>query len=103
DNAFGFKLLAETRKALPGRNVFQSPVGMALALAMAGNGARGQTLQEMAGTLHLAGVAPAEWNAGNKMLLDHLLALDPKITLEIANSLWMQAGGQIQPDFISGC
>jgi serpin B len=103
DNAFGFKLLAETRKALPGRNVFQSPVGMALALAMAGNGARGQTLQQMAGTLHLAGVAPAEWNAGNKMLLDHLLALDPKITLEIANSLWTQAGGQIQPDFISSC
>ena len=103
DNAFGFKLLAETRKALPSRNVFQSPVGMALALAMAGNGAGGQTLRQMAGTLQLPGVAPAEWNAGNKLLLDHLLALDPKIKLEIANGLWTQTGAKIKPDFIASC
>ena len=103
DNAFGFKLLAETRKALPGRNVFQSPVGMALALALAGNGARGQTLQQMAATLQLEGVAPAGWNEGNKLLLAHLLTLDPKIKLEIANSLWTQAGAPIKPAFISDC
>lgn len=103
DNAFGFNLLAETRKALPGRNVFQSPVGMALALAMAGNGARGQTLQQMAATLQLEGVPPAGWNEGNKLLLAHLLALDPKIKLEIANSLWTQAGAPIKPAFISDC
>ncbi|MGD0413626.1 MAG: serpin family protein, partial [Verrucomicrobiota bacterium] len=96
DNAFGFKLLAETRKTLPGRNVFQSPVGLALALAMAGNGAGGQTLQQMAGTLQWQGAAPAEWNAGNQQLLGHLLALDPKIKLEIANSLWTQAGAPIK-------
>jgi serpin B len=101
DNAFGFKLLAETRKALPGRNVFQSPVGMALALAMAGNGARGQTLQQMAATLQLEGVPPAGWNEGNKLLLAHLLALDPTIKLEIANSLWTQAGADIKPEFIA--
>ena len=77
-NAFGFKLLAETRKTQPGGNVFQSPVGMALALAMAGNGARGETLQQMAGTLQWKEGTPSEWNEGNKMLLDHLLALDTK-------------------------
>jgi len=101
DNAFGFKLLAETRKEMPGKNVFQSPVGMALALAMAGNGAQGQTLQEMAATLQLAGVTPEAWNAGNKLLLDHLLGLDPKIKLEIANSLWTQTGAKIKPEFIA--
>jgi serpin B len=103
DNAFGFRLLAETRKAAPGRNVFQSPVGMALALAMAGNGARGQTLQQMAASLQLAGAAPAEWNAANKSLLDRLLALDARIQLEIVNGLWTQTGAQIKPDFISAC
>ncbi len=102
DNAFGFKLLSETRKALPGGNVFQSPVGMALALAMAGNGAQGQTLQQMAATLQLPGLAPGEWNVGNKLLLDHLLALDPKIKLEIANSLWTQTGADIKPEFVAG-
>jgi len=72
---------------------------MALALAMAGNGAGGQTLREMAGTLQLPGAAPAEWNAGNKLLLDHLLALDPKIKLEIANSLLDAGGCQDQAGF----
>ncbi len=103
DNAFGFKLLAETRKALPGGNVFQSPVGMALALGMAGNGARGQTLEQMAATLQLPGVAPSGWNEDNQMLLGHLLGLEPKITLEIANSLWTQAGEKIKPDFAASC
>jgi serpin B len=100
DNAFGFKLLAETRKALPGGNVFQSPVGMAQALTMAANGAQGQTLQQMAATLELP-VTQEEWNAGNKKLLDHLLGLDPKIKLEIANSLWTQAGADIKPEFVA--
>ncbi len=103
DNAFGFKLLAETRKEAPGRNVFQSPVGMALALAMAGNGARGQTLEQMAGTLQMPGVAAPAWNEGNKLLLDHLLGLDARIKLEIANSLWTQADAKIKPDFVSSC
>ena len=62
-----------------------------------------QTLQQMAATLQMEGVPPAEWNAGNKLLLDHLLALDPKIKLEIANSLWTQADAKIKPDFISDC
>ena len=101
DNAFGFKLLSETRKALPGGNVFQSPMGMALALAMAGNGAQGQTLQEIAVTLGLPGLTPDEWNAGNKLLLAHLLALDPKIKLEIANSIWTQTGAGIKPEFVA--
>jgi serpin B len=103
DNAFGFKLLAETRKAQPGGNVFQSTVGLALALDMAGNGARGETLRQMAATLQKEGSPPAEWNAGNRLLLDHLLGLDPKITLEIANSVWTQEDAKIKPDFISDC
>jgi serine protease inhibitor len=103
DNAFGFKLLAETRKEAPGRNIFQSPVGMALALAMAGNGARGQTLEQMAGTLQMPGAAADAWNEGNKLLLDHLLGLDARIKLEIANSLWTQADAKIKPDFTSSC
>jgi serpin B len=37
------------------------------------------------------------------LLLDHLLGLDPKIKLEIANSLWTQADAKIKPDFIASC
>jgi serpin B len=103
DNALGFKLLAETRKAQPGGNVFQSPLGLALALGMAGNGARGQTLEQIAATLQWPGAGPSAWNEGNLMLLAHLSGLDAKITLEIANSLWTQAGARIKPDFVANC
>ena len=72
DNALGFKLLAATRKAATGGNVFQSPLGLALALGMAGNGARGQTLDQIAATLQMPGDAPSAWNGGNQMLLGRL-------------------------------
>lgn len=103
DNALGFKLLAETRKARTDGNVFQSPLGLALALGMAGNGARGQTLEQIAATLQMPGLAPSAWNEGNQMLLGHLSGLDPKITLEIANSLWLQTDAKIKPDFVASC
>jgi serpin B len=103
DNAFGFKLLAETRKAQPGGNVFQSPVGLALALAMATDGAHGETLRQMAAALQWEGASPAQWDAGNKMLLDYLSGLDSRIQLEIANSLWTQADAKIKPEFIADC
>jgi serine protease inhibitor len=103
DNALGFKLLAATRKAGTGGNVFQSPLGLALALGMAGNGARGQTLDQIAATLQMPGDAPSAWNGGNQMLLGHLSGLDPRITLEIANSLWLQTGAKIKPDFVASC
>ncbi len=103
DNALGFKLLAATRKAATGGNVFQSPLGLALALGMAGNGARGQTLDQIAATLQMPGDAPSAWNGGNQMLLGRLSGLDPRITLEIANSLWLQTGAKIKPDFVASC
>jgi serpin B len=103
DNALGFKLLAETRKGQPGANVFQSPLGLALSLGMAGNGARGLTLEQIAATLQWPGAGPSAWTEGNRMLLGHLLGLDAKITLEIANSLWTQAGEKIKPDFVTSC
>jgi serpin B len=100
-NAFGFKLLAETRKSLPAANVFQSPVGLAFALSMVGNGAEGETRNQIARALQLEGVAPAELNEGNKLLLDRLSALDPKIKLEIANGIWTDKNAKIKPAFLS--
>jgi serpin B len=101
DNAFGFKLLAETRKAQPGANIFQSPVGLALAMAMVENGARGETLDQMAKTLEQEGAALEAVNGQNIKLLGQLLMQDPGCTLEIANGLWTQQGANIKPAFLA--
>jgi serpin B len=103
DNAFGFRLLAETRKSKPGGNVFQSPVGLALALAAVANGADGQTWKEMSHTLGAEGLPLSEFNAGYRALLDHLNAIDPRIKLEIATSIWTGGNSQIKPAFLSRC
>ena len=100
-NAFGFKLLAETRKALPAANVFQSPVGLAFALSMVENGAEGETRNQIALALQQGGVAPADLNEANKLLLDRLSALDPKIKLEIANGIWTDKKAKIKPAFLA--
>jgi serine protease inhibitor len=101
DNAFGLKLLAQTRQSVPGENVFLSPVGLAFVLSMAANGAQGETLREMAATLQLDFGGP-ELNEANRALFEHLSKLDPKIKLEIANSLWAAQDAELKAPFLAG-
>src|SRR5271157_2087984 len=77
-NAFGLKLLAQTRQSVPGQNVFLSPAGLAFALSMAANGAQGETLRQMRAALQLEEGGP-DLNEANQALLEHLSKLDPKI------------------------
>ncbi len=100
-NDFGLKLLAQTRRSLPKTNFFLSPAGLAFALAMAQNGAQGETLRQITATLHVGNIPLPQLNQDNKALLDHLSKLDPKIKLEIANALWLNAEASIKPDFIA--
>jgi serpin B len=100
-NAFGFELLARTGKLLPNENVFLSPAGAALALAMVENGAQGATRQQMAKTLRLEDFTPSQINEANAALMDRLSRLDPKIQSRIANGIWSAKEAQIWPEFIS--
>jgi serpin B len=101
-NAFGFKLLGETRKSLPDANIFQSPAGLAFALSMLQNGARGETRNQIAQILQEENISTEAWNAAIQSLLGRLAALDPKIKLEIANGIWTARGADIKPGFLSG-
>jgi serpin B len=98
-NSFGLKLLTQTRQSVPGRNVFLSPAGLAFALFMAANGAQGETLRQMKATLQLKPGEPLK--EANQALLEHLSKLDPKIKLEIANSLWTARDAKINPAFLA--
>jgi serpin B len=100
-NGLGFRLLAQCRQSLPKTNYFLSPAGLAFALSMVQNGAQGETLRQILATIQGGTISPAELNEANKEMLDHLMKLDPKIKLEIANAIWIDQKASVKPDFIS--
>src|SRR5215217_5248064 len=87
---FAFKLFAELTKSNIEQNVFISPASVALALALAYNGARGETARAIARTLELGEISLEALNRANAALIESLRALDPHVMLAIANSLWAQ-------------
>jgi serine protease inhibitor len=98
---FAFKLFAELTKSSVEQNVFTSPTSVALALGMAYNGARGETARAIARTLELGELGLDALNRANAALIESLHALDPHVTLAIANSLWAQQGISFAPDFLN--
>ena len=97
---FSFKLYNQLLKQRTGKNVFVSPSSVILALAMTYNGAEGETRQAMARALELEGLSLDEVNRGFADLKSMLGSADPKLQLNIANSLWARKGFSLKPDFI---
>lgn len=97
---FGFKLYGEVLKQNAGKNVFVSGPSVALALAMTYNGAEAETKQAMTRALELQGISADEVNQAFRDLNAALANPDPKVQLQIANSLWGRRGVTFKPDFI---
>jgi serpin B len=97
---FGFRLYAEVTGRSGGKNVFVSPSSIGLALAMAYNGAEGETKQVIARGLALQGMGLEEVNRAYAQLKAALENPDPKVQLNIANSLWARKGMTFKPQFI---
>jgi len=97
---FAFKLFAELTKSTSEKNVFISPASVTLALALAYNGARGETERAIARTLELGEIDLDALNRANAALIESLRALDPQVVLAIANSLWAQQGMTFDPAFL---
>jgi serpin B len=95
DGRFGADLYA----ALRGRgNLVFSPAAVAAALRMVLLGARGDTAAQLAAVLHLAG--PQDAADGLRAVAGLPSQLAPGgITLRAPNTLWLQAGLPVQPDF----
>jgi serpin B len=86
-NEFGFKLYKNL--AIGNENIMISPVGVSLAMEMAYNGAAGTTQEAMATALNMQGIDVERLNKNNLALLYLLTMADPKVTLNVANSIWM--------------
>lgn len=97
---FAFKLFSGIAEQDAGKNVFISPQSVAVVLATACTGARGETREAMVKTLELQGISMEDINRGNAALKGVLASLDPKIRLNIANSLWAREGLPFEQDFI---
>lgn len=99
NNDFGFHLYEELYSG--GENIMISPVSIAMALAMTYNGAQGETKEAMAEALQIQGFELEQLNRNNLALLYFLRTADPKVSLNIANSVWMRQGFAFAPDFMS--
>ncbi len=101
DNAFGLELFTEVMQdAEPEENIMISPLSVALALGMTYNGSASTTREAMEKTLRLEGLTQDEINDGYKSIIDQMLDLDPKVLMEIANSIWYREGFEVEDDFI---
>ena len=101
DNAFGLELFREVVGSEENaKNIMVSPLSVSLALAMTYNGADSTTREAMEETLHLSGLTVDEINNTYKNLIHAMINLDPKVTLDIANSIWYRDGFYVEPDFL---
>ncbi len=102
DNAFGLELFQKVVASdTEADNIFISPTSVALALAMTYNGAAGETKTAMENTLKKNGFTLDEINDSYKSLINALVSVDPKVLLEIANSIWYRQEFSVLPEFIS--
>lgn len=97
---FGFNLFNEILNTEEDKNIFISPFSVSLALAMTLNGAAETTEQAMTDTLQLQGNDSETINTSYALLLQALKSSDPKVTLEIANSLWADQHFTFNQDFL---
>jgi serpin B len=101
DNAFGLALFNAVNRSATS-NVAISPIGIALALQMVYNGARGSTQQGMSQGLQLQGLGALAVDQYNAALQAALIKPDPKAQLRMASSLWMHLReNPVLPSFVS--
>jgi len=88
-NAFGFDLLRRIAADTPDSTHFISPFSASMALGMTLNGAVGETFDGMRTALRFGSdLDEAAINASYRSLIDLLTDLDPRVSFQIANSVW---------------
>ena len=105
NTAFALDLYQALREG--GGNLFFSPYSISLALAMTYAGARGETEQQMAQTLHFTlpqDVLHSAFNALDLELASRGEEIEEQegepFRLHIANSIWGQQGYEFTPEFL---
>ncbi len=101
-NQFSFDLFREATRALPANsNAFLSPFSASMALGMAMNGSSGSTRDSMRAALRVAGEDLAAINQSYKSLLELYTGLDHSTEMLVANSVWLDQGFPVRPEFLA--
>lgn len=97
-NELSFALFQKIRGSEE-QDLFISPTSLFLALSMVYNGAEGETKEEMAQALQLAGIDEEKLNKASASLVNQLQKDDESIQLDIANSIWLNEQFHFQEGF----
>jgi len=101
-NIFGFNIFKEVAKNTQGdTNVFISPLSISLALTMLYNGSASITKDELRSGLGYEGLTDEQVNIANRDLIKALIEADPKVNMQIANSIWYKNDMYVKPGFIA--
>ena len=99
--SFGFNLFDHIANQDTNKNIFISPVSVAIALSMTYNGASGETQQAIAKALELEGIKIDEVNDFNRNIQQLLTNGDTNVELNIANSLWARKDIALEATFLN--
>ncbi|NLL06751.1 MAG: proteinase IV [Clostridiaceae bacterium] len=81
-------------------NIFFSPFSISMALSMPYQGAETTTKEAMAKTLNYTGISTEEINQSYVEHLSYFKRLYPQLTLDVANSIWVQKGFEVKESFL---
>ncbi len=98
-NDFAFDIFSRINVDQPDQNLFISPLSISTALSMTANGAVGETKNGIKETLHQQDLTDKEINEAYKTLVDFITDLDPKVTMNLANSNWYKQDYSIEENF----
>jgi len=101
NNNFGINVFNQLIKQSPQNNIFISPASIAMALSMVYNGADGSTQTAMQKVLNYQGLSLDTINNSSEALISSLKNPDPKVTLSIANSVWLKQGISVNKSFLN--
>ena len=102
-NGFGLELFDAVIDDSDGGNLFISPLSVSMALGMAYNGALGSTEEGMREALSFGDLTSDQINENYRSLIDLLIDMDDKVTMEIANSIWYRDDFTVLDEFIATC
>ena len=100
-NTFGMKVFGELLACAGGREVSFSPLSLSLALAMAGEGAEGDTYKQFADVIGWGDATKEEVGAYYEKMIDGLVKADPQVAFTSSNSFWAAKGLNLYDSYAS--
>ena len=100
-NAFGLDVFARLYALRDGKDVAFSPLSLSLALAMAAEGAEGDTWKQFTDVLGWGASSKDDLGAFYAKMTEGLVKADPEVSFSSNNSLWAAENLALKPDYKS--